>query len=151
MERKAMIGVAVLAVLTLTVSMAAAGQGGGWKGSGGWGMGGGYQRMYNPATVETVAGTIESIDRTVPMKGMSRGVHLTLKTEKGLVAVNLGPAWYVERLDNELKMGDSVEVKGSRVTLAGNPAIIAAELKKGDAVLKLRDDNGVPAWAGWRK
>ena len=151
MERKAAIGVAVLAVLTLTVSLAAAGQGGGWKGSGGWGMNGGYQRMYNPATVETVAGTIESIERTVPMKGMSRGVHLTLKTEKGLVAVNLGPAWYVERLDNELKMGDSVEVKGSRVILAGNPAIIAAELKKGDAVLKLRDDNGVPAWAGWRK
>jgi hypothetical protein len=50
-----------------------------------------------------------------------------------------------------LKNGDSVEVKGSRVTFAGNPAIIAAELKKGDAVLKLRDDNGVPAWAGWRR
>jgi hypothetical protein len=38
-------------------------------------MGGGYQRMQNPATVETVAVTIESIDRTVPMKGMSPAVH----------------------------------------------------------------------------
>jgi hypothetical protein len=107
--------------------------------------------MYNPATVETVTGTIEGIDRTVPMKGMNRGVHLTLKTEKETVAVHLGPVWYVERLDNELKKGDSVEVKGSRVTFAGNPAIIAAEVKKGDAVLKLRDDNGIPAWAGWRR
>jgi hypothetical protein len=151
MKRKAMIGVVVLAVLAATASLAAAGPGKGWKGSGGWGMGGGYQRMYNPATVESVTGTIESIDRTVPMKGMSQGVLLTLKMEKGLVGVHLGPAWYVERLDNELKKDDSVEVKGSRVTFAGNPAIIAAELKKGDAVLKLRDDNGVPAWAGWRK
>ena len=83
MKRSAMIGVAVLAVLAVSVSLAAAGPGRGGRGSGGWGMGGGYQGMYNPATVESVTGTIESIDRTVPMKGMSRGVHLTLKTEKG--------------------------------------------------------------------
>ena len=114
-------------------------------------MGGGYQGMYNPATVETISGTIESIVRTVPMKGMNRGVHVTFKAEKGPVSVHLGPEWYVERLDTELKKGDSIEVKGSRVTFAGNPAIIAAEIKKGDAVLKLRDDNGIPAWAGWRR
>jgi len=151
MKRNGMIGMAVLAVLAVTVSMATAGPGRGWKGSGGWGMGGGYQGMYNPATVETISGTIESIVRTVPMKGMNRGVHVTFKAEKGPVSVHLGPEWYVERLDTELKKGDSIEVKGSRVTFAGNPAIIAAEIKKGDAVLKLRDDNGIPAWAGWRR
>jgi hypothetical protein len=107
--------------------------------------------MYDPATVETVSGTIGSIDRTVPMKGMRRGVHVTLETEKGPLSVHLGPEWYVERLDEKLAKGDFVEVKGSRVTFAGNSAIIAAEVKKGDAVLKLRDDNGVPAWAGWRR
>jgi hypothetical protein len=151
MKRKAMIGAAVLAVLAFTVSLAAAGPGRGSRGSGGWGMGGGYQGMYDPATVETVAGTVESIDRTAPMKRMSRGVHLTLMTEKGPLSVHLGPAWYVERLDEKLAKGDLVEVKGSRVTFDGNPAIIAAELKRGDAVLKLRDDKGVPVWAGWRR
>jgi hypothetical protein len=75
MKRNAMIGVAVLPVLAFTVSLAAAGPGRGRRGSGGWGMGGGYQRMYNPATVETVTVTIESIDRTVSMKGMSPAVH----------------------------------------------------------------------------
>jgi hypothetical protein len=44
-----------------------------------------------------------------------------------------------------------VEVKGSRVTIAGKPVVIAAEVKKGDETLKLRDDNGIPAWAGWRR
>ena len=73
MKRHAMIGVVFLAVLAVMVSLAAAGPGRGWGGSEGWGMGGGYQGMYNPATVETVTGTIESINRTVPMKGMSRG------------------------------------------------------------------------------
>jgi hypothetical protein len=151
MKRDGMIGVAVLAVLAFTVSLAAAGPGGGGRGSGGWGMGGGYQGMYNPATVETVTGTIESIDRTVPMKGMSRGVHVTLKTEKGPLSVHLGPEWYIERLDGKLAKGDAVEVKGSRITYNGKPAIVAAEVKKGDAVLKLRDESGIPAWAGWRR
>jgi hypothetical protein len=151
MKRKAMIGVAVLAMSALAVSQAMAGPWGGWRGSGGWGMGGGYQRMYNPATVETVPGTVESIDRIAPMKGMNPGVHVTLKTEKGTVSVHLGPEWYVERLDTKLAEGDSVEVKGSRITYDGKPAIIAAEVKKGDAILKLRDENGIPAWAGWRR
>lgn len=151
MKRKGMIGVAVLAVSALMVSHAAAGPGRGWRGGGGWGMCGGYRGMYDPAAVETVTGTIESVDRTVPMKGTSRGIGMTLKTDTGSVSVHLGPQWYVERIDGKLAKGDAVEVKGSRVMFAGNPAIIAAEVKKGDAVLKLRDGDGIPAWAGWRR
>jgi hypothetical protein len=37
------------------------------------------------------------------------------------------------------------------VTFEGKPAIIAAEIKKGDETLRLRDDAGVPAWSGWRR
>jgi hypothetical protein len=43
-----------------------------------------------------------------------------------------------------------VEVKGSRITFEGKPAIIAAEIKKGEETLKLRDENGFPVWSGWR-
>lgn len=151
MRRKATIGVVVLAVAAMSVSLATAGPWRGWRGSGGWGMGGGYQRMYDPATVETVAGTVETIDRITPVRGMASGVHVTLETEKGPVSVHLGPEWYVERLDTKLAEGDSVEVKGSRITYDGKPAIIAAEVKKGDSILTLRDDHGIPAWAGWRR
>jgi len=44
--------------------------------------------------------------------------------------------------------GDKVEVTGSRIMYQGKPAIIAAEVKKSDQVLKLRDAAGIPAWAG---
>jgi hypothetical protein len=44
-----------------------------------------------------------------------------------------------------------VEVTGSRVTFRNKSAIIAAEVKKGDEVLRLRDSNGIPVWAGWRR
>lgn len=114
-------------------------------------MGTPYQRMYDPATVEAVSGTVESVDTVKPMRGMNYGVHLTLKTDRETLSVHLGPAWYIGRLDTKIQKGDVVEVKGSRVTVMGRPAIIAAEVKKGDALLKLRDEGGFPAWAGWRR
>jgi hypothetical protein len=148
MRTKSIIGIVVAVTLLFTATAAVAQK---WRGSGGWGMGSAYQRMYNPATVETLSGTVESVDKVTPMKGMHSGIHLTLKTDKGIVDVHLGPEWYIERLDTKIQKGDDIEVKGSRVTIAGKPAIIAAEVKKGDNVLVLRDTNGIPAWAGWRR
>jgi hypothetical protein len=143
-------GFVVIAVLVLTSSVVLAGWKG-YRGSGGWGMGSQYQRMFTPTTVETLTGTVESVDKTTPMRGMQFGIHLVLKTDKETIPVHLGPSWYIERLDAKIEKGDKVEVKGSRVTFAGKPAIIASEVKKGDNILKLRDENGIPAWAGWRR
>jgi hypothetical protein len=55
----------------------------------------------------------------------------------------------MERLDAKIIKGDQVEVKGVRTTIAGKPVVLAAEVKKGDNVLVLRDANGVPVWSGW--
>jgi hypothetical protein len=138
-------------MLMLTLSAAYAAPGQGWQGSGGWGMKGAYGRMYDPATVQTVAGKVVAVNRVAPMKGMGAGVHVALDTQDGMVSVHLGPAWYIERQDTRIEKGDRIEVKGSRVTIAGKPAIIAAEVRKGDQLLILRDANGVPAWSGWRR
>jgi hypothetical protein len=121
-----------------------------WKGSGGWGPGGPYGRMYDVRTVETVSGEVVKVDRITPMHGMSTGVHLVVKTDKGDVSVHLGPQWYLENQDVKIEPKDKLEITGSRVTVQGQPAIIAAEVKKGDQVLKLRDQSGIPVWAGWR-
>jgi hypothetical protein len=40
---------------------------------------------------------------------------------------------------------DKIEVKGSRITFEGKPALIAADVKKGDEVFTHRDANGLPA------
>ena len=122
-----------------------------WRGSGGWGMGSAYQRMYYPAKVETVAGEVVGVEELTSARGPKKGVHLRLRTEKETIPVHLGPSWYIERLDTRIEKGDRGEVKGSRVVVDGKPALIAAEVKKGDSVLQLRDAGGVPAWAGWKK
>jgi len=121
-----------------------------WRGSGGWGMGGNYQRVYDPKTVESVKGTVESLDTPAPMKGMHHAVIIVLRTAKETIPVHLGPEWYIGRLDMKIQEGDTLEVKGSRVSFNGKPAIIAAEIQKGSQTLTLRDDKGIPVWAGWK-
>ncbi|NLI29710.1 MAG: DNA-binding protein [Nitrospiraceae bacterium] len=144
-----MLTAALALILSATVALAQPWQG--WRGSGGWGPGTQYNRMYNPATVETISGTVTDIQAVVPYKGMYSGVQIILKTEKETIPVHLGPSWYIERLDVKIAKGDAIEVKGSRISFAGKPALLAAELKKDDQTLVLRDANGIPAWAGWRR
>jgi len=144
------IGAIALLVAT-TDSFAQKGPGMMWRGSGGWGPGSPYNRMYDPKTVETVSGEVVSVSQITPNKGMGAGVHMTLNTGKETISVHLGPSWYLENQDVKVEAKDKVEVKGSKITFGGKPAIIAMEIKKGDEVLKLRDDAGFPVWAGWRR
>jgi hypothetical protein len=122
-----------------------------WRGSGGWGPGTPYSRMYDAKTVETISGEVVKVDTITPRKGMSAGVHMSVKTDKEEIAVHLGPSYFIENQDVKIAAKDKVEVKGSRITFDGKPAIVAMELKKGDEVLKLRDDSGYPVWSGWRR
>lgn len=105
-------------------------------------------RAYDPKTVETVKGEVVSVEKIPSLGGKGYGVHLTVKTEKETLSVELGPGWYVEKQSVRLEVKDNLEIKGSRVTSQGKPAIIAAVIKKGDQILKLRDENGIPAWSG---
>lgn len=143
--------ISVVGIAAIVLAPAAFAQSMKWRGSGGWGPGGPYGRMYDTKTLETIAGEVTKVDRITPMRGMSAGVHLVVKTDKGEVSVHLGPQWYLENQDVKIEPKDKVEIKGSRVTVQGQPALIAAEVKKGDEVLKLRDEAGMPVWAGWRR
>jgi hypothetical protein len=144
--------IAIVVVLGLALATESLGQTGmKWRGSGGWGPGSAFGRMYDPKTVETIKGSVVGVDRVAPMKGMAAGLHVTIKTDAETISVHLGPTWYLENQDVKIQPGDLVEVKGSRVTVAGKPALIAAEVKKGDETLRLRDETGVPVWTGWRR
>jgi hypothetical protein len=107
--------------------------------------------MYDTKTVETLRGEVLAMQRFTPAKGMSAGLHLQVKTAKETLSVHLGPEWYLEQQDVEIRINEIIEVKGSRVAFEGEPAIIAAEIRDGDDTLTLRDAAGVPAWSGWRR
>jgi hypothetical protein len=65
--------------------------------------------------------------------------------------VHLGPTWFMQREGVELAKGDVIEVTGSVVDLEGATFLIARELKKGQKVLVLRNEQGIPAWSGARR
>ena len=148
MKKIGIIGLVAVFALTAMVTLSNAGQWKGWKGSGGWGCQSQYQRMYDPQSEVKIKGVVEAVEQITPTKGMSYGIHLKVETDTETVAVHLGPAWFIERQDISIEKGDTIEVKGSRITFNGSPAIIAAEVEKGDKELKLRDENGFPVWAG---
>lgn len=111
------------------------------------GMGG--SRMYNPSTATTVNGTVEQV-RTVSRGGWG-GIHLDLETESGALDVHLGPSAFLSSKGFQFAKGDQVQVTGSKVSFKGHEAIVAREVKKGDKVLVLRNDQGVPEWSGARR
>ena len=123
---------------------------GGWKwrslkehGGMGWG------RRYDPQTVQTITGKVTAVDNLTSGKGSGVGWRrLTLQTDQEAIPVILGPAWYLEQQKVTLNPGDALEVRGSRITFEERPYLIAAEVKKGKKTLKLRDQDGLPAWGG---
>ena len=107
--------------------------------------------LYNPQTVTTVKGTVEKLEEINMGRGGGMGMkfrEIILKTDKGSLMVHLGPSQYLDQQKFAVKVGDTVEVTGSQVTLNNQPAIIAREVKVNGQTLKLRDDQGIPAWRG---
>jgi hypothetical protein len=99
--------------------------------------------------VTTLEGTIVAVSLREAPRGTAGGVHLALETADGTwMDVRLGPAWFLESKGFELAKGDALRVKGDVVDSDGSSFLVAREIEKGERTLRLRDDGGVPLWAG---
>ncbi len=106
-----------------------------------------YSRlMYDPSRVKTFEGTITEIQPGNWENRMSQGVHLLMKTNTETLELHLGPVWYLEQQNFQIKPNDSLEVKGMRVKRGRQSILIVGEIKKGNQTLQLRDENGYPRW-----
>lgn len=136
-------GICILVLFLVNASWAQSGMGRGGRVH--------YGMMWDANSVMTVAGEVTGVEKYTPGRGGSAyGLRLTLKTDKETLPVILGPAWYIEQQHFAIAPKDQVEVKGSHLLIQGQPTLIAQEVKKGDQVLKMRDDKGVPVWTGPR-
>jgi len=98
---------------------------------------------YDPGALESVSGDVTRVDR-IPQAGGGPGMHLVMRTDAGdHVSVALGPLWVAERYG--IAVGDRLEVIGWRV-VRGKTALVAAEVKRGHRVIRLRDREGTPLW-----
>lgn len=140
MMKKTGLSLALIALFTLGIGSPSFAQ-----------RGRGMNRMYDPKTVETVTGKVDSVGEVSMRGGRYTGIELVLVTVKDTINVHLGPSFFIEKQQTKVVKNDTVQVTGSRITLQGKHVLIASEVKKGDQVLKLRDEQGIPAWGGGRR
>lgn len=108
--------------------------------------------QYDRGTVQTLSGTVIEVERLAPRRfeRLSQ-VHLLLKTDGQTVVVKLGPQSWLAQHNFDLAPGDRVTIKGSRIDRPRRTFFIAGEVKKGNRVWLLRDENGRPLWARGRR
>lgn len=118
---------------------------------GGWGADGEFSRMFNRQGIVFLTGTIEGIKPVSPVKGMTEGVIAVLKTQEGTIELALGPKWFINNQKISFSRNDMIEVRGVRVTLHKKTFFIPARIIKGNYVLELRNEDGVPVWDAVRR
>ena len=102
---------------------------------------------YDVTKEVKIKGVVQDI-RQVP--GEFEGTHLVVKTDAGDVLVHVAPADFLKEIDTEFKKGDTVEVVGCKAPDTTENEILAREITVGTNTTTLRDDKGVPVWAGWK-
>jgi hypothetical protein len=105
-------------------------------------------KLYNSQTVVTVNGIVVSVSPPPPGSELPYLVYLVMQTETEKIRVFLGPNLYVRKLPAKIKALDRIQVTGSKIDWEGKPVILAAEITKGDQVLKFRRPDGAPYWGG---
>lgn len=106
------------------------------------------QQKYDPSQVEIVSGEVAAVKDIETRNGKTSGVGLELNTGGQDLLVYLGPHIYVDLQNVRIVAGDKVEIKGVKTALDGQIIFLAGEVRKGDEVLRLRDDQGAPLWTG---
>jgi sporulation protein YlmC with PRC-barrel domain len=112
-----------------------------------------YKKIFDLKTIKTISGQVIKIDQ-VSEFGFGLQMRLTVFIDKKeILPVYLGPAFYLVGpwQAKHLKLGDKITVSGSQVTVGGEPLMVAMTVKRGNEVLRLRDQDGIPAWIGWKK
>lgn len=112
-----------------------------------------YEKLFDSKTIKTISGQVIKVDQ-VPGPGFGTEMRLTVFiAEQEVLTVYLGPAFYIVSAEQaeRFKIGNKVIVTGSQVTVRGEPFIIATTVKRGNEVLRLRDEDGTPKWVAWKK
>lgn len=96
-------------------------------------------------------GKILEIYTVVGPDGQTSDLGILMRTDKGEIPVHLGPSSFIQSGPVRLEPNHEIEVEGYERYDNGQIFVIAKEIKLKDYKLKLRDQEGVPLWSGWKK
>jgi sporulation protein YlmC with PRC-barrel domain len=112
-----------------------------------WAAGSEYIQRWDPKTVVTFSGTIESVGTFRPATGAAEGYRLRIKKENGdFVTIHAGPRSFVASQGLYYNYGDRVTITGSQGDFEGRTVIFVGKIVIGDKTLELRGEDGTPKW-----
>jgi hypothetical protein len=117
---------------------------------GGWHYRSPYGKLYFSGTEVTLQGSVVELKKLVPQAHMMRGTQLIIKTDKGQKSIHLGPHWFIQQQDLNLKVGEQITVIGKSVGQGADEIIFASEIKTKQQTWSLRDREGIPHWCAQR-
>lgn len=140
------------------------GKGGGTGMGGGRGRGGGGGRGGTapqekaadgaPLKLETIKGEVIQVDGATPGEaggagGRSKGTRptpmISVRTESETISVHAGAPHFRQEQKLDLKVGDVIEITGTRGTKSAN-TFVAHSITRGSQVVRLRDPQGNKLW-----
>ncbi len=101
--------------------------------------------QYRKDTESTMQGTISKVLRDSADR--MPHTHVWLETKTGEFAVCLGPSAFVREFPVALRVGDPIQITGSKVTVERTDQVLARELQENRATIELRDEQGNPLWS----
>ena len=114
----------------------------------GWCRGEGMPK-YDPTTEVKLEGTVKSVEKIdCGSPRGRRGTHLTVQVDEEMVEIHLGPSDFLAENKIEFEKGDMLEFTGSRVKYMEEDVLLVHEVKKGAQSITLRNEEGIPEWAG---
>jgi hypothetical protein len=83
--------------------------------------------------------------KTISDKDNSPALNLLVRNkDNDSFYVYIGPVWALKNIDVELKIGNFITVKGSRIIYKNKETVIATVVQKDKEFMMLLDSNGNP-------
>ncbi|MCC5832347.1 MAG: hypothetical protein JJU12_04815 [Chlamydiales bacterium] len=106
-----------------------------------------YKGDFDAKNIESVNGEVEDVVRVqFPDKDTYLIAIISSTGNGGRMALNLGPAWFLEEKGFSVNEGDEIQVKGSKVRVNGRNLLLVTELTMDGRSLNIRDKEGSPLW-----
>ncbi|MBX9787363.1 MAG: PRC-barrel domain-containing protein [Pirellulales bacterium] len=112
----------------------------------GWGPGSDYNALFTPERNLDLRGTILGVTAAWPVCVSSPSVRLYVEVDGLVWGVDLGPVWYVVNQGIQFEPGKAIEVRGAEALIMPERLVLAVEVKYDGRTLRLRADDGAPAW-----
>ena len=109
--------------------------------SGGWNC-----EAWRGPGLDTLGGTVAEVIYRPGISPDAALVEARLQSGSKSILVRIAPAGFLKQKDLSLKEGDTIAIRGYRVSAPEEEFFVATEVTKGNRTVSLRDAWGRPLW-----